>query len=160
MKKVLTIAMVFLLLAALMSSCGTAVAARNGECRITVTNKGRSIVLPQDTAEKLILLTEEILSYEYTGIMELYLFITNDYIKECGRNGLSVIVEYADPHELPVSALDLNTENSDKANIVTYMRSVDSITILIDDNNSYIMANGSVFWFPQEYYDELMSYVQ
>ncbi|MDE5576405.1 MAG: hypothetical protein K2J11_03340 [Oscillospiraceae bacterium] len=160
MKRFLTFGVVFLMLAVLMSSCGTAVAARGGECRITVTNKGRSIVLPQETAEKLILLAEEILSYEYTGIMELYLSITNDYIKECGRNGLSVIVEYADTHELPVSALDYDIENPDKANIVTYMRSVDSITILIDDDNSYIMANGSVFWFPQEYYDELMSYIQ
>lgn len=160
MKKVLTIAIVSLLVAVLMSSCGTAVTARNGECRITVTNKGRSIVLPQDTAEKLILLTEEILSYEYTGITELSLCITNDHIKECGRNGLAVIVEYANTHEFPVSALDYDVENLDEANIVTYMRSVDNITILIDDDNSYIMANGSVFWFPQEYYDELMSYVQ
>lgn len=160
MKKVLTSGVVFLLLTILMSSCGTAVIARDGECRITVTNKGRDIVLPQDTAEELTLLAEKILSYEYTGITELALFITNDNIKECGRNGLSVIVEYADTHELPVSALDYDIENPDEANIVTYMRSVDSITILIDDDNSYIMTNDSVFWFPQEYYDELMSYVQ
>lgn len=139
-----------------MSSCGTAVTARNGECRITVTSKGRSVVLPQDTADKLILLAEEILSDEYTGITELSLFVTDDYVKKCGRNGLSVIVEYANTHKLPVSAFDNDAEN----HIVTYMRKVDSITILIDDENSYIMANGSVFCFPQKYYDELISYMK
>lgn len=144
----------------LMTSCGTAVIARDGECRITVTSKGRSIVLPQDTAAELTLLAEKILSDKYTGVTELTLAITDDYVKECGRDGLSVIVEYANTHKLPVSAFDYNTENPDEANIVTYMRSVDRITILINNDNRYIVANGSVFCFPQEYYDELMSYMQ
>lgn len=144
----------------LMSSCGTAAIARDGECRITVTSKGRSIVLPQDNAAELSLLAEKILSDEYTGVTELSLLISNDNVKEYGRNGLAVVVEYANTHKLPVSTFDYDIENPDEANMVTYMRSVDRITILIDDNNRYIMANGSVFRFPQKYYDELMSCLQ
>lgn len=144
----------------LMSSCGTAAIARDGECRITVTSKGRSIALPQDTAAELTLLAEKILSDEYTGVTELSLLISDDNVKEYGRNGLSVVVEYANTHKLPVSTFDYNREKPDEADIVTYMRSVDRITILIDDNNRYIMANGGVFCFPQKYYDELMSCLQ
>lgn len=144
----------------LMSSCGTAAIARDGECRITVTSKGRSIALPQDTAAELTLLAEKILSDEYTGVTELSLLISDDNVKEYGRNGLSVVVEYANTHKLPVSMFDYNREKPDEADIVTYMRSVDRITILIDDNNRYIMANGGVFCFPQKYYDELMSCLQ
>lgn len=144
----------------LMSSCGTAAIARDGECRITVTSKGRSIALPQDTAAELTLLAEKIMSDEYTGVTELSLLISDDNVKEYGRNGLSVVVEYANTHKLPVSTFDYNREKPDEADIVTYMRSVDRITILIDDNNRYIMANGGVFCFPQKYYDELMSCLQ
>lgn len=143
-----------------MTSCGTEAITRNGECRITVTSKGRSVAMPQDNAEKLTLLAEKILSDEYTGVTELTLLINKDEEKRFGKDGLSVIVEYANTHELPVSAVHYNIEKPDEANIVTYMRSVDSITILIDDDKRYIMANGSVFCFPHKYYDELMSYVQ
>lgn len=143
-----------------MTSCGTAVIARNGECRITVTSKGRSIALPQETGENLTLLAEKILSDKYTGVTELTLLISEDEVKRFGRDGLSVVVEYANTNKLPVSKIDHASEKPDEANIVTYMQSVDSITILIDDNDRYVVANGSVFCFPQKYYDELMSYVQ
>ena len=144
----------------LMTSCGTEAITRDGECRITVTNKGRNISLPQDTAERLTLLAEKILSDEYTGITQMSLLISKDEEKRFGRDGLSVIVEYANTHKLPVSAVDYDTTQPDEINIVTYMKSVDSITILIDDDKRYIMANGSVFCFPQGYYDELMSCLQ
>lgn len=143
-----------------MTSCGTAVTARNGECRITVTSKGRSVSLPRDNAESLTLLAEKILSDEYTGVTELTLLISEDEEKRFGRDGLSVVVEYANTNKLPVSRLDYNAEKPDEADITAYMRSVDRITVLIDDDKGYIMANGSVFCFPQKYYDELMSYVQ
>lgn len=144
----------------LMASCGTEAVTRNGECRITVKSHGKSISLPQDTAEKLTLLAEEILSDEYTGVTQMTLLIPTDEVKRFGRDGLSVAVEYANTHKFPVSAVDYDIKNPDEANIVTYMKSVDSITILIDDDKQYIMANGSVFCFPQKYYDELMSYMQ
>ena len=159
MRKIKILSAIFLTVL-LMSSCGAEAITRNGGCRITVTSHGRSISLPQDTAEKLTLLAEEILSDEYTGITELLLFMTDDDVKRFGRDGLSVVVEYANTHKLPVSAVDYDTTKPDEANIVTYMRSVDSITILIDDDKKYIMANGSVFCFPQDYYDELMSCLQ
>lgn len=159
MRKIKILSAIFLTIF-FMTSCGTAVISRDGECSITVTSKGRSIALSQDTAEGLTLLAEKILSYEYTGITELTLVITKDEEKRFGRDGLAVVVEYANTHKLPVSAVDYDTKNPDEANIVTYMRSVDSITILIDDDEQYIMANGSIFCFPQDYYDELMSYLQ
>ena len=159
MRKIKIIMAMFLTVL-LMTSCGAEAITQNGGCRITVTSHGRSISLPQDIAEKLTLLAEEILSDEYTGITELLLFMTDDDVKRFGRDGLSVAVEYANTHEFPVSAVDYDTTKPDEANIVTYMRSVDSITILIDDDKQYIMANGSVFCFPQDYYDELMSYLQ
>ena len=159
MRKIKLLLAIFLTVL-LMTSCGAEAITRNGGCRITVTSHGRSISLPQDTAEKLTLLAEEILSDEYTGITELLLFMTDDDVKRFGRDGLSVAVEYANTHELPVSAVDYDITQPDEVNIVTYMRSVDSITILIDDDKQYIMANGSVFCFPQDYYDELMSYLQ
>ncbi|MDE5860394.1 MAG: hypothetical protein K2H23_08465 [Oscillospiraceae bacterium] len=159
MRKIKLLLAIFLTVL-LMTSCGTEAITRDGECSITVTSHGRSIVLPQDTAEKLTLLAEKILSDEYTGITELLLFMTDDDVKRFGRDGLSVAVEYANTHEFPVSAVDYDTTQPDEINIVTYMRSVDSITILIDDDEQYIMANGSVFCFPQDYYDELMSYLQ
>lgn len=143
-----------------MTSCGTAVIARNGECRITVTSKGRSIALPQETGENLTLLAEKILSDEYTGVTQMTLLISKDEEKSFGRDGLSVVVEYANTQDFPVSMFDYGAESPDELNIVTYMKKVDNITILIDDDKQYIMANGSVFCFPQEYYDELMSYVQ
>ena len=159
MRKIKLLLAIFLTVL-LMTSCGAEAITQNGGCRITVTSHGRSISLPQDIAEKLTLLAEEILSDEYTGITELLLFMTDDDVKRFGRDGLSVAVEYANTHEFPVSAVDYDTTKPDEANIVTYMRSVDSITILIDDDKQYIMANGSVFCFPQDYYDELMSYLQ
>lgn len=159
MRKIKLLLAIFLTVL-LMASCGTEAITRNGECRITVTSHGRSIVLPQDTAEKLTLLAEKILSYKYTGVTELMLCIPIDEEKRFCRDGLSVIVEYANTHEFPVSMFDYGAENPDEANIVTYMRKVDNITILIDNDNQYIMANGSVFCFPQDYYDELMSYLQ
>ncbi|MDE6595547.1 MAG: hypothetical protein K2K44_06015 [Oscillospiraceae bacterium] len=159
MRKIKLLLAIFLTVL-LMSSCGTEAITRNGGCRITVTSHGRSISLSQDTAEKLTLLAEEILSDEYTGITEMNLVIPMDEEKRFCRDGLSVVVEYANTHEFPVSAFDHNIEKPDKVNIVTYMKSVDSITILIDDDKQYIMANGSVFCFPQKYYDELMSYLQ
>lgn len=159
MRKIKLLIAVFLT-AIFMSSCGTAAVTRNGECSITVTSHGRSISLPQDTAERLTLLAEKILSDEYTGVTQLTLLISKDEEKRFGRDGLSVVVEYANTHKLPVSAVDYDIKNPDEANIITYMRSVDSITILIDDDKKYIMANGGVFCFPQKYYDELMSYLQ
>lgn len=159
MRKVKLLLAIFLTVL-LMTSCGTAAITRDGECSITVTSHGRSISLPQDTAERLTLLAEKILSYEYTGITEMALLISKDEEKRFGRDGLSVVVEYANTHKLPVSAVDYDTTKPDEANIVTYMRSVDSITILIDDDKKYIMANGSVFYFPQDYYEELMSCLQ
>lgn len=159
MRKIKLLLAIFLTVL-LVTSCGTEAITRNGECRITVTSKGRSISLPQDTAEKLTLLAEKILSDEYTGVTEMNLVIPMDEEKRFGRDGLSVIVEYANAHKLPVSAVDYNATKPDEVNIVTYMRSVDSITILIDDNKQCIMANGSVFCFPQDYYDELMSCLQ
>lgn len=149
-----------LLTVLLMTSCGTEAITRNGECSITVTSHGRSVALQQEAAEKLTLLAEKILSDEYTGVTELTLLISKDEEKRFGKDGLSVIVEYANTHEFPVSAVHYDIEKPDEANIVTYVRSVDSITILIDDDKRYIMANGSVFCFPQDYYDELMSYLQ
>ncbi len=86
--------------------------------------------------------------------------IPMDEEKRFGRDGLSVAVEYANTHEFTISAINYDTKKPDEANIVTYMRKVDDITILIDDDKQYIMANGSVFCFPQKYYDELMSYLQ
>lgn len=159
MRKIKLLLAIFLTVL-LMTSCGAEAITRNGECSITVTSHGRSIALPQDTAEKLTVLAEKILSDEYTGITEMNLVIPMDEEKRFGRDGLSVVVEYANTHQFPVSAFDHNIEKPDKANIVTYMRSVDSITILIDDDKQYIMANGSVFWFPQDYYEELMSCLQ
>ena len=159
MRKIKLLLAIFLTVL-LMTSCGTEAITRNGECRITVTSKGKSISLPQDTAEKLTSLAEKILSDEYTGITQMALLISKDEEKRFGRDGLSVIVEYANTHKLPVSAVDYDTSKPDEANIVTYMKSVDNITILIDDDKKYIMANGSVFCFPQDYYDELMSYLQ
>ena len=159
MRKIKILSAIFLTVL-LMTSCGTEAVTRNGECRITVTSHGRNISLPQDTAERLTLLAEEILSDEYTGITELLLFMTDDDVKRFGRDGLSVAVEYANTHDFPVSAVDYDTSKPDELNIVTYMKKVDNITILIDDDKKYIMANGSVFCFPQDYYDELMSYLQ
>lgn len=159
MRKIKLLLAIFLTVL-LMTSCGTAAVTRNGECSITVTSHGRNISLPQDTAERLTLLAEKILSDEYTGITQMTLLISKDEEKRFGRDGLSVIVEYANTHKLPVSAVDYDTSKPDEANIVTYMKSVDNITILIDDDKKYIIANGSVFCFPQDYYDELMSCLQ
>ena len=159
MRKIKILLAIFLTVL-LMTSCGAEAITRDGECRITVTSKGRSISLPHDTAERLTLLAEKILSDEYTGITQMTLLISKDEEKRFGKDGLSVAVEYTNTHKLPVSAVDYDIEKPDELNIVTYMRSVDSITILIDDDKQYIMANGSVFCFPQDYYDELMSYLQ
>lgn len=144
----------------LMASCGTAVIARDGECRVTVTSKGKSVSLSEDNAAKLTILAEKALSDEYTGITELFLLVPDEEMKRFGREGLSVIVEYANTHKIPVSMIDHDIEKPEEANIVSYYKNVDTITVLIDDDDRYIMANGSVFLFPQEYYDELMSYLQ
>lgn len=144
----------------LMASCGTAVITRDGECRVTVTSKGKSVSLSEDNAAKLTILAEKALSDEYTGITELFLLVPDEEMKRFGREGLSVIVEYANTHKIPVSMIDHDIEKPEEANIVSYDKDVDRITVLIDDDNSYIIATSSVFLFPREYYDELMSCLQ
>lgn len=159
MKKIKLLLAVFLTVL-LMTSCNAAAVTRDGRCRVTVTSKGKSVALTENTAERLTMLAEKALSDEYTGVTEMLLLIPDDEVKRFGREGLSVIVEYADTHKIPVSAFDLDIEAPEEANIVSYDKNVDTITVLTDDDNRYIMANGSVFLFPQEYYDELTSYLQ
>lgn len=159
MKKIKFLSAIFLTVL-LMTSCGTAVTARDGECRVTVTSKGKSVSLSEDNAAKLTILAEKALSDEYTGITEMLLLVSDDEVKRFGREGLSVTVEYANTHKIPVSMIDYDIEKPEEANIVSYYKNVDTITVLIDDDDRYIMANGSVFLFPQEYYDELTSYLQ
>lgn len=159
MRKIKFLSAIFLTVL-LMASCGTAVIARDGECRVTVISKGKRVTLTEDTAARLTMLAEKALSDEYTGITGLMLLVPDEEVKRFGREGLSVIVEYANTHKIPVSMVDHGIEKPEEANIVSYYKNVDTITVLIDDDKSYIMANGSVFWFPQEYYDELMSYLQ
>lgn len=160
MRKIKLLLTIFLTVL-LMSSCEKAAVTRNGECSITVTSKGRSVALPQEAAEKLTLLAEEILSDEHTGITEMTLLISMDEVKRFGREGLSIFVEYQNTRELPISAFDHTADDSHQAEIVTYMYGVDKIWILIDDKNQYIMSNkGGTYCLPQEYYDELMSCLQ
>lgn len=159
MKKIKLLCAIFLT-TLLMTSCGTAVIARDGECRVTVTSKGKSVSLSEDNAAKLTILAEKALSDKNTGITEMLLLVSDDEVKRFGREGLSVAVEYANTHKIPVSMVEYDIEKPEEANIVSYDKDVDTITVLIDDDKSYIMANGSVFWFPQEYYYELMSYLQ
>lgn len=157
MRKIKFVTAIFLTLL-LMTSCGTTFAAHGGECRVTVKSRGKSIALNEDIAARLIILAEKVLSDENTGITEMSLLISDEEARRFGREGLSVTVEYSDAHEFPVSAIDIDLEVPDNSTVVTYMKSVDMITVLIDDEHKYIMANGSVFCFPQKYYEELTSY--
>lgn len=159
MRKIKLLFVIFLTVQ-FMTSCGTAVLIRDGECRITVTSKGKNIALSEKAAEELTLLIEKILSDEHTGITEMTLIVTMDEIKRFGKEGLSIAVEYQNTRELPISAFD-NTDDSGKADIITYMCGVDEIWILMDDKKQYILSNnGGTFLLPQKYYDELMSYMK
>lgn len=153
MKKIKFLLAIFLA-ALLLTSCGTTFPAHGGDCKITVKNKGRNVILQEDSAAELTALVEQILSDEQVGITELLLLLTMDEVKDYGKRWLSIDVEYSDTREFPISRFD-----RDSGKVIMDKISTDHIMILVDDDSSYVMAGYGVFLFPQKYYDEIMEYI-